>query len=68
MLIRRNSLEAIGGFSGKYPIMEDYYVTLNIARWYPVAAVDEVLCDYRIHGSNASMNGPIDTFEDLNIV
>lgn len=68
LLIQRRCLAASGGFSGDYPIMEDYYVTLNLARKYPVAAVQEVLCDYRVHGNNASLAGPLDTFEDLSIV
>ena len=68
LLINRDRLAAIGGFSGKFPIMEDYYVTLNLARLYPVAAVQESLCDYRLHGNNASLHAPMDTFEDLQIV
>jgi hypothetical protein len=31
-------------------------------------AVDEVLCQYRIHGLNASMTKEVDSFEDLRIV
>ena len=68
LLINRDCLASIGGFSGKYPIMEDYYVTLNLARRYPVAAVQDLLCDYRLHGNNASLHAPMDTFEDLQIV
>lgn len=68
LLINRHCLTSIGGFSGRYPVMEDYYVTLNLARRFSVAAVQEELCDYRIHGDNASLAGPLDTFEDLNIV
>ncbi|MGI9316638.1 MAG: glycosyltransferase family 2 protein [bacterium] len=68
LLLNKCSLQSIGGFSGKYPIMEDYYVTLNLARDYEVAAVQETLCDYRVHGANASLHGPLDTFEDLQIV
>ena len=68
LLIDRDCLASIGGFSGKFPIMEDYYVTLNLARKYRVAAVQESLCDYRLHGNNASLHAPMDTFEDLQIV
>ena len=68
LLINRECLESIGGFSGKFPIMEDYYITLNLARKYPVVAIQDSLCDYRLHGDNASLHTPLDTFEDLQIV
>jgi len=68
MMVRRKALDSIGGFAGKYPIMEDYYVSLNIARHYEVAAIQEALCRYRVHGNNASSSTSTDTFEDLNIL
>jgi glycosyltransferase involved in cell wall biosynthesis len=68
LLIHRQRLAELGGFSGRYPIMEDYWTTLNLARRHPAYAVQEVLCDYRVHGSNASRIGPLDTFEDLRII
>ena len=68
LLLNAERLRRIGGFSGRFPIMEDYYVTLNLARRHPVAAVDEVLCEYRVHGDNASLNAAAETFEDLHIV
>jgi glycosyltransferase involved in cell wall biosynthesis len=68
LLLNTESLNSLGGFSGKYPIMEDYYVTLNLARNHAIAAVQETLCDYRLHGDNASLKAPLDTFEDLKIV
>ena len=68
LLINKSKLDALGGFSGKYPIMEDYFVSLNLAKNYPVEAVDELLCRYRIHGQNESLKCQQDTFEDLQIV
>lgn len=68
LLINAEAFRSIGGFSGRYPIMEDYYVTLNLSRRYRVAAVDEALSAYRLHGSNASVVGQVDTFEDLRIL
>lgn len=68
LLINKTHFQAIGGFSGRFPIMEDYYVTLNLARLYPVTAVQEPLCEYRLHGGNDSLRAPLDTFEDLKIV
>lgn len=68
LLISKSKLDKIGGFSGEYPIMEDYYVTLNLSKKYPVSAVDEILCQYRIHGENESLKNTQDNFEDLQIV
>ena len=68
LLLNRARLEALGGFSGQYPIMEDYWTTLNLSRLHPAYAVPEILCEYRLHGANASQSGPLDTFEDLRIV
>lgn len=68
LLINRRKLAALGGFSGRYPIMEDYWVTLNLARRHPAYAVTETLCEYRLHGANASQSGLLDSFEDLRIV
>ena len=52
LLVSRTAFEQVGGFAGKYPIMEDYYLTLRIARRFRVRAVNEVVCEYRIHGAN----------------
>ncbi len=68
LLLNAQAFRSIGGFSGKYPIMEDYYVTLNISRRHRVAAVDEALSAYRLHASNASAVDRVDTFEDLRIL
>ncbi len=68
LLIHRERLAALGGFSGHYPVMEDYWTTLNLARRHPAYAVPAILCDYRLHDSNASQGGPLDNFEDLRIV
>lgn len=68
LLVSRAAFEKVGGFAGKYPIMEDYYLTLRIARRFNVRAVDGVVCEYRIHGGNASLADIMDHFEDLDIV
>lgn len=68
LLLDAGAFFEVGGFSGRYPVMEDYRITLNIARRYPVAVVNEPLCEYRIHGGNRSAGGAIDNFEDLAIL
>ncbi|GJL81756.1 MAG: glycosyl transferase [marine bacterium B5-7] len=68
LLINRNVFMEIGGFSGRYPVMEDYYITLNIARKHEVAVVNEVLCEYRVHDENRSSQSRDENLEDLQIL
>ena len=68
LLVNRRKLVDLGGLRGRYPIMEDYDMSLRLARHHTVAVVPEVLCDYRVHGNNDSLRGPLDHFEDLDIV
>ena len=69
ILVRKSAFDDIGGFVGRYPIMEDYSLSLRVARRYRVRVVDQELCGYRLHGANDSLTGPeIDSFEDLEIV
>lgn len=68
LLVARRAFDQVGGFAGKYPIMEDYCLTLRLARRFRVRAVDAVVCEYRLHGANASLADNQDHFEDLDIV
>lgn len=69
ILVNKAAFDAVGGFVGKYPIMEDYSLSLRITRYYPAKAINEELCGYRIHGNNDSLaNSEADSFEDLSIV
>lgn len=51
-LVNKERLEESGGLSEKYKHSIDYFMFLNLAYKYPVLAVQEVCCRYRIHGSN----------------
>ena len=56
VLYRRAFVLDEGGFDASLPAVEDYDLYLRLARKHRVAARDEVLADYRRHGSNMSNN------------
>jgi glycosyltransferase involved in cell wall biosynthesis len=50
----RTAIEEIGGIPAKISITPDYYLYSAVARRYPVRAVQEVVCRYRMHDANMS--------------
>ena len=53
-VFRRSAVEEIGGIPASITIIPDYYLYTAIARRFPVAAVQEAVCRYRMHSGNAS--------------
>ena len=53
-MFRRSAIEEIGGIPDSITIIPDYYLYTAIARRFPVAAVQEVVCRYRMHSGNTS--------------
>jgi glycosyltransferase involved in cell wall biosynthesis len=53
-MFRRSAIEAVGGIPDSIAIIPDYYLYTAIARRYPAAAVQQVVCRYRMHASNTS--------------
>ena len=53
-MFRRSAIVDIGGIPGSITIIPDYYLYTAIARRYPVAAVQQVVCRYRVHSGSAS--------------
>jgi len=53
-MFRRSAVEAIGGIPSSITIIPDYFLYTAIARRFPAAAVQEVVCRYRMHASNTS--------------
>ena len=53
-VFRRAAIEAIGGIPDAIQIIPDYWLYVAVARRYPVRAVQEVVCRYRVHGANMS--------------
>jgi len=53
-VVRRSAVGEIGGIPEKVQIIPDYYLYTAVARRYPVRAVQEVVCRYRMHTANMS--------------
>ena len=60
-VVRRSSLEAVGGFDASNRNgTEDYQLWLRLAATgHRFSYVDKVLASYRVHGANASSNGSL---------
>jgi len=50
----RSALAAIGGIPDNISIIPDYYLYTTVARRFPAAAVQQVVCRYRMHASSTS--------------
>ncbi len=53
-VFRREAIGAIGGIPDAIQIIPDYWLYVAVARRYPVRAVQEVVCRYRMHAANMS--------------
>ncbi len=53
-VFRRAAVEAVGGIPEAIQIVPDYWLYVAVARRYPVRAVQEVVCRYRMHAANTS--------------
>jgi len=53
-VLRRSAVEEIGDIPEYIEMAPDYYLFIAIARRYPARAVQEIVCWYRMHGSNLS--------------
>jgi glycosyltransferase involved in cell wall biosynthesis len=53
-MFRRSAIEEIGGIPEAIGIIPDYYLYLEVSRRHPAAAVQEVVCRYRMHGGSTS--------------
>jgi len=51
-VLRRSAVEAVGGIPEWIEMAPDYYLYVAIAQRYEARAVPEVVCWYRMHGSN----------------
>lgn len=58
-LIRRDVLDAVGGFDPGVHASADYDLYLRIARRFPLAAHGDVVADYRHHGTAMSRNAAV---------
>lgn len=63
-VFRRSAIQEIGGIPESISIIPDYYLYTAIARRFRVAAVQEVVCRYRMHSGNASRVTAIKVHEE----
>jgi glycosyltransferase involved in cell wall biosynthesis len=55
-LLRRSAVEEVGPVPASIQTVPDYYLYAAVARKYPVRAVQEPVCRYRIHGDSMSQS------------
>ena len=53
-MFRRAAVDTVGGIPEAIQIIPDYWLYVAVARRYPVRAVQEVVCRYRMHAANMS--------------
>jgi glycosyltransferase involved in cell wall biosynthesis len=53
-IFRRSAIEEIGGIPGEISLIPDYYLYAAVARRHSARAVQQVVCRYRMHGTNTS--------------
>jgi glycosyltransferase involved in cell wall biosynthesis len=56
LVYRREPLQAVGGFNEERVAADDYELYLKLARAFPVVCHEEVVTEYRRHGSNTTRN------------
>lgn len=59
-IFRRSALGEISGVAQWVNLIPDYYLYTAITRRFPAAAVQEVVCRYRMHGANASQTAAVE--------
>ena len=62
-MIRKNTLEVVGGYDETFHSAEDYELWLRIAKRFPVANLPEVLYIYRVH-----LESMVNKFRHTNIL
>jgi glycosyltransferase involved in cell wall biosynthesis len=59
IVYRRSALEAVGGFDESLRAADDYELYLRLARRFPVFCHEEVVTEYRRHGTNTTRDAAI---------
>ena len=63
-MFRRSAVEAVGGIPAAITIIPDYYLYTAVTRRFPAAAVQRVVCRYRMHASNTSQTNAAAVHEE----
>ncbi len=59
IVYRRSALEAVGGFDESLWAADDYELYLRLARRFPVFCHEEVVTEYRRHGTNTTRDAAV---------
>jgi glycosyltransferase involved in cell wall biosynthesis len=59
IVYRRSALEAVGGFDESLDAADDYELYLRLARRFPIYCHEEVVTEYRRHGTNTTRDPSI---------
>lgn len=68
LVYRRQALEAVGAFNERRAAADDYELYLKLARAYPVVCHEEVVTEYRRHGSNTTRNAGLVLSSQLQVL
>ena len=63
-MFRRSAVAAIGGIPAEISIIPDYYLYTAVARNFPAAAVQQVMCRYRMHSGNTSQSNAVSVHQE----
>jgi hypothetical protein len=55
VMMRRDAVEAAGGYRKEFDLAEDYDLWLRLSRQGELSNLDSVILKYRIHGANVSL-------------
>jgi glycosyltransferase involved in cell wall biosynthesis len=64
-VFRRSAIEKLGRIPEEIALIPDYYLYAGVAHRYPVRAVQEVVCRYRMHDSNTSQVAAIAMHQEV---
>jgi hypothetical protein len=68
LVYRRQALEEVGAFNERRTAADDYELYLKLARAYPVVCHEEVVTEYRRHGSNTTRNAGLVLSSQLQVL
>jgi glycosyltransferase involved in cell wall biosynthesis len=63
-MFRRSAVNAVGGIPAAITIIPDYYLYTAVARRFSAAAVQQVVCRYRMHPGNVSQSNAMAVHEE----
>jgi glycosyltransferase involved in cell wall biosynthesis len=68
IVYRRTAVEAVHGFDESLPVGDDYDLYLRIAHDFPIYCHDDVVTEYRRHGSNTTRDSAVVLASQLDVL